>query len=134
MKNERFARESGFSLIELMIVVAILAILASIVLPSYNNHIRKARRAAGAACATAVAQQLERVYTTNLSYAAAPNIATLTASCDSDALRFYTMGRNVAARTYTVTAAPRGAQSGDSCGTLSINQLGVKSPGTGGCW
>lgn len=134
MKNERLARESGFSLIELMIVVAILAILASIVLPSYNSHIRKARRAAGAACAVAVAQQLERVYTTDLSYAGAPNIAALTASCDSDALRFYTMERNVAARIYTVTAAPKGAQAGDSCGTLSLNQLGVKSPSTAGCW
>lgn len=134
MKNARDARQSGFSLIELMVVVAILAILTSIALPSYNNHVRKARRAAGAACVAAMAQRLESVYTTDLSYAAAPNIATLSASCDSDALRYYTMARNVAARTYTVSAAPKGAQSGDSCGTLSINQLGVKSPSTGGCW
>ncbi len=134
MKIGRYARESGFSLIELMVVVAILAILASIVLPSYNNHVRKTRRAAGAACAAAVAQRLERVYTTDLSYAAAPNIATLTASCDSDALRYYSLQRQVQARTYTVSAAPKGAQSGDSCGTLSINQLGVKSPSSPGCW
>ncbi len=134
MKSGRYARESGFSLIELMVVVAILAILASIALPSYNDHVRKTRRAAGAACAAAVVQRLERVYTTDLSYAGAPDIATLTASCDRDALRYYVMGRSVTARTYTVTAAPQGAQSGDSCGTLSINQLGVKSPSSPGCW
>ncbi len=134
MKSGRGARESGFSLIELMVVVAVLAILASIALPSYNEHMRKARRAAGAACAAAVAQRLERVYTTDLSYAAAPNIATLTASCDSDALLYYSFARQVQARTYTVSAAPQGKQSGDSCGTLSINQLGVKSPSSPGCW
>lgn len=125
---------SGFTLIEVMVVVVVIGILASIALPSYNQYVRKARRAAGGACVAAVVQRLERVYTTDLSYAGAPAIGTLSAACDSDALRFYTMSRNVAARTYTVTATPTGAQSGDSCGALSINQLGVKSPSTKGCW
>lgn len=126
--------ESGFTLIELMVVVAIIAIIASIALPSYNAHVRKTRRAAGAACATVVAQGLERVYTTDLSYAGAPAAATLAASCDPDALKYYQIGTAVAARTYTVTATPKGAQSGDSCGNLKLTQTGQKSPATGGCW
>ena len=126
------ARAGGFSLIELMVVVAIIAILASIALPSYNEHQRKARRAAGAACATAVAQQFERYYTSNLTYVGA--VAT-TGICDPEVLTFYTVNAaNVAAKTYTVSAAPTGKQSGDSCGTLSINQAGTKSPSTTGCW
>ena len=49
-KTMSASRASGFSLIELMVVVAIIAILASIALPSYNDHQRKTRRAAGTAC------------------------------------------------------------------------------------
>lgn len=126
--------ESGFTLIELMVVVAIIAIIASIALPSYDSFVRKTRRAAGAACVSAVAQRLERVYTTDLSYAGAPAAAVLAASCDPDALKYYAISRVVAARTYTVTATPAGKHSGDSCGNLTLQQNGVKAPATGDCW
>lgn len=126
---------AGFSLVELMITVAIIGILASIALPSYNEHVRKGRRAGGAACAAAMAQGMERYYTTALTYVGAPAAATLDDRCDPDALQFYTMGVDqIAAKTYRVTAAPTGRQSGDSCGTLSINQAGNKQPTTAGCW
>src|SRR5690606_36585509 len=129
----RFHRVSGFSLIELMIVVAIIAILASIALPSYNEHQRKARRTAGAACVSAVAQALERYYTTALTYVGAPAASTLDDRCEPEVLQYYTIGTTIAAakpREYTVSATPKGKQSGDSCGTLSINQAGTKSPST----
>jgi type IV pilus assembly protein PilE len=135
MSQLRLQRMAGFSLIEVMVVVAIIGILASIALPSYNDHQRKTRRAAGTACLTAVAQRMERVYTTDMSYASAPAIGTLTGACEPETLKFYNFAFPAApaAKTFSVSAAPYGKQSGDSCGTLTINQAGAKTPATG-CW
>jgi len=120
-------RMSGFTLIELMIVVAIVAILAAIAYPSYINHITKTRRAAGAACAMEAAQFMERYYTTNLTYVGADLPDT---QCMNEVEDHYTIQLEAAATAsaYTVQAIPQGSQDtrDTKCQTLSINQAGTK--------
>lgn len=129
----------GFTLIELMITVAVVAILATIAYGSYQRQIIQSRRAAGATCLQERAQLLERFYTTALSYATAPNPP---AACDANVSPHYTLSFAVAptARAYTLQAVPQGAQAtGDTlCGTLTINQQGTRSQSGSGsvadCW
>ncbi len=126
--NHRNLKNSGFTLIELMIVVAVIAILAGVAYPSYVEHIKKTRRAAGAACLLEKAQFMERYYTTYMTYVGAvpPD-----GGCGADLQNFYRIAPVAAATTpttYTLTATAIGSQAADSkCGDLSIDQKGTKS-------
>lgn len=134
----RASRASGFSLIEIMVVVAIVGILASIAFPSYTNYVRKARRTSAGACLTALAQRLERNYTVQMAYDnPVPNIPGMANTvCDDKAVEFYGFNSPVmAAKSFTLSAAPKPTQSGDECGTLNLNQAGIKGSSAGaGCW
>jgi type IV pilus assembly protein PilE len=126
MNRYRFSGQAGFTLIELMIVVAIIAVLAAIAVPSYQHSVIKSRRSAAAACMLTVGQYLERYYTTKLTYVGAAMPA---GQCTDDLSDFYTLALATPSATrYTVTATPKGAQLKDTkCGTLTIDQLGTKS-------
>lgn len=116
---------AGFSLVELMVVVAIIAILAAIAYPNYTGYLVKARRTAAATCLQQNAQLMERYYTTNLTYIGAPNPQL----CDPDLNGFYNISFSgtPAARTFTIQAVPTSRQNDGACGTLTINQQGVRT-------
>jgi type IV pilus assembly protein PilE len=140
-RTTRTAR--GFTLIELMIVVAIIGILAAIAYPGYQSHMVKTYRSSAKACLSEAAQYLERYYTTNLSYTGADIAGANALACQSEGRlnTRYTITLNVlTARTYTLTATPIGAQlTRDTlCGTLTLSENGTRTEaGTGdvaACW
>lgn len=123
MKNKH--KTSGFTLIELMVVMAIIAIIAAIAYPSYQQSVQRTRRAAAAGCMMGLSQFMERYYTTNMSY-----LNAVLPACQADVTQFYQANFAVAptATTYTLQVVPQGAQANDVCGTLTIDQTGLRAP------
>ncbi len=140
LKRARPRAARGFTLIELMITVAVIAVLASIAYPSYTAQVRKSKRAAAKAELVEYAQRAERQHTINNSYANfrfVENNSTTIQSPRDGGTAFYTVTIAPTATTFTITAAPRGDQAKDPCGTLTINQAGVKTPANTSaqeCW
>lgn len=137
---------AGFTLVELMVVVAIVAILAAIALPAYSRYVVKTRRAAATACLSEYANYMERYYTTNLRYdqdasSTANAIPTLDCSTPQQTGNNYQYTTTVlAANAFTFQAKPIGGQatSDTQCATLTIDQAGKRTDsGTGSlseCW
>lgn len=129
---------AGFSLIELMIALAVISILASIAYPNYMEYLQRARRAECASVLLGQANAMERRFSTTNSYVGAlPGPV----QCPADGgPSSYVLGfaeDEPTALTFVIQAVPAGAQTGDRCGTLSIDNTGLKEASgmtTRQCW
>lgn len=137
--DRRRWREAGFTLIELMIVVAIVAILAAIAYPSYSAYVIKTHRAAATGCLSEYANYMERYYTTNLRYDLVPSTLVANAlpvlDCADGARYVYTFASPVEAGKYKIQATPVIAD--PKCGVLSLDQTGKRDSASGTvaqCW
>jgi type IV pilus assembly protein PilE len=141
----RRSSSRGFTLIELMISVAVVAILTSVALASYKGQIRKSRRAAAAAYAMDVVGKQQqflldrRAYATSVTGATASNGLGLTVPADVST--YYTVAFNPPVDNttfplaFTLVLTPQGDQVKDTCGSMSItNQLVKTATGSGTCW
>lgn len=133
-------KKRGFTLVELMIVVAIVAILAAIAFPSYQRQVRKSHRTAAKTTLLDVASREERYYATQNAYTGLATLAyaSSTVSVPSATENYYNVTLTLGTPTngYTATATPQGDQTQDTCGAYSITNLGVQSvTGTdSNCW
>jgi len=130
MCNKSMKKILGFSLIELMVTVAIVAILAAVAYPSYRDQIVRSRRSDARSALNEVAAKMQQYYLDNKSYAGANGTPSVVGSNGSSSEGYYTITIASDATTFTLTATPttKGAQNADTtCATFTLNQLGTKA-------
>ncbi len=133
--STRASSVRGFTLIELVVVMAIAAILAAIAIPNYSEYIVRSNRSAVQSFIADVASRQAQFFLDRRNYATTLVALNLTQPAEL-AVR-YTIAIDVVQGpplTYTVTATPTGPQAHDRCGVLTINQAGNKTAAEARCW
>ena len=125
--DRKGARQAGFTLIELMIVVVVIGILAAIAIPSYQDYVTQSRRAEAQGYMMELALREEKHRANNISYADHTALGVSNSS-------HYTFTIVAAANTYTITATAQGTQAtrDSACTPLTLDQGGAKTPAA--CW
>lgn len=135
MNSKVLSPARGFTLIEVMIVVAIVGILAAIAYPSYTEHVRRAHRAEAQTALLQAAQFMQRFYAANnrydqtLSGAATALPVTKVPETGTTLYNLSFVDKSLTETTYVLQAVPvdGGMMKTDKCETLTLTQLGQKS-------
>ena len=125
-----FARTHGFTLVELMVAIAIIGILAMIAFPSYQQYVVRGNRAAAQAEMMDIASRQQQFLLADREYADLGKLEASGYALSSDVSAKYTLSIDVnnaaSPPIFTITMTPKGSQADD--GNLTLNSAGVKSP------
>ena len=125
--------DGGFSLIELMIVVAIVGILAAIAYPSYQQYALETKRADAHAALLRIATVDEKFFSNNNTYTTSTTALGYAADPAISNDGFWAISITSAGpTTFTLTAAPTGGHVDATCGGITLTSAGVRGPA--GCW
>jgi type IV pilus assembly protein PilE len=144
-RRNGLTRARGFTLIELIVAMVVIAILAAIAIPNYSDYLLRSRRSDAQAFLLAVAARQQHFLVDRRAYSPsitdAPTAGGLGMAIPDAVATFYDVSftaidNNATPPVFTVSAAPRAGQTGDRCGTLGINQAGTRTASTGAtrCW
>ncbi len=132
---QRHAATRGFTLIEVVVVMAVVAILATIAIPSYSEYILRSHRSSAQSFISDVASRQSQFLLDRRSYAG--TVAALNMTVPADVAQRYTVAIAPVVGPpagFLVTATPTGPQATDRCGVLTVNQANNRTAIGTRCW
>lgn len=135
-RHQRNAVSRGFTLVELAVIMAVVAILAAVAIPNYSEYVMRSHRSAVQSFISDVASRQSQFFLDRRNYAG--TVAALNmAAPPADVTARYTVAIAVVAGPpggFQVSATPIGTQATDRCGALTIDQAGTRTAVGPRCW